>query len=72
MRTIIIIIPNNNNKNTNDNNKKTMFSIDERTAMIADAVKDYENVSIQKRRKRINKPFTNQTLYLFENTCLQI
>ena len=32
---------------TDDNNKKTMFSIDERTAMIADAVKDYENVSIQ-------------------------
>ena len=32
---------------TNDNNKKTMFSIDERTAMIVDAVKDYENVSIQ-------------------------
>jgi pantetheine-phosphate adenylyltransferase len=32
---------------TDDNNKKTMFSIDERTAMIADAVKDYSNVSIQ-------------------------
>jgi len=32
---------------TDDNNKKTMFSIDERTAMIADAVKDYENISIQ-------------------------
>ena len=32
---------------TDDNNKKTMFSIDERTAMITDAVKDYKNVSIQ-------------------------
>ena len=32
---------------TDDNNKKTMFSIDERTAMIADAVKNYKNVSIQ-------------------------
>tara|TARA_Y100001970_G_scaffold245322_1_gene312281 strand:+ start:44850 stop:45332 length:483 start_codon:yes stop_codon:yes gene_type:complete len=32
---------------TDDNNKKTMFSIDERTNMIADAVKDYSNVSIQ-------------------------
>ena len=32
---------------TDATNKKTIFYIDERTAMIADAVKDYSNVSIQ-------------------------
>ena len=32
---------------TDDNNKKTMFSIDERIDMISNAVKKYNNVSVQ-------------------------